>query len=42
MEQMKRSKTNYDLLHAFRHLRRAEANAGGVSMPDVKGVADLN
>jgi transcription termination factor Rho len=29
MEQMKRSKTNYDLLHAFRHLRRAEANAGG-------------
>jgi transcription termination factor Rho len=37
MEQMKRSKTNYDLLHAFRHLRRAEANAGGRFEPGRKG-----
>lgn len=29
MEQMKRTRTNHDLLHAFRHLRRAEAIATG-------------
>jgi len=29
VEQMKRTKTNHDLLHAFRHLRRAEATSTG-------------
>ncbi|OPZ71669.1 MAG: hypothetical protein BWY80_01280 [Firmicutes bacterium ADurb.Bin456] len=37
MEQMKRSKTNYDLLHAYHHLRRAEAFAGGRPEPGRKG-----
>ncbi|MDD2443925.1 MAG: transcription termination factor Rho, partial [Desulfotomaculaceae bacterium] len=37
MEQMKRSKTNHDLLHAFRHLRRAEAGAGGRTETGRKG-----
>ncbi|MDD2443549.1 MAG: transcription termination factor Rho [Desulfotomaculaceae bacterium] len=38
MEQMKRTRTNHDLLHAFRHLRRAEAIATGRE-PSRRGIS---